>query len=61
MCAELNVPLLGKVPLDPCLAQSCDEGGNFIQEFLESPATKAFIEIVSSKYIEVEDGGTGKG
>ncbi|XP_072155658.1 cytosolic Fe-S cluster assembly factor nubp1 isoform X1 [Bemisia tabaci] len=47
MCAELNVPLLGKVPLDPRLAQSCDEGGNFIQEFSDSPATTAFIEIVS--------------
>lgn len=29
MCQDLKIPLLGKVPLDPRIAKSCDKGQSF--------------------------------
>lgn len=48
MCADLNLPLLGKVPLDPRVAQSCDEGRSFLSEIPDSPAAHVFQRIVES-------------
>ncbi|XP_068618279.1 cytosolic Fe-S cluster assembly factor nubp1 [Battus philenor] len=31
MCAELGVPLLGALPIDPLLARACDAGTSFLQ------------------------------
>lgn len=50
MCSDLNLPLLGKVPLDPRIARSCDEGKSFLQEVPESPAAKVYQNIVQSKF-----------
>lgn len=46
MCSDLNLPLLGKVPLDPRIARSCDEGKSFLGEVPESPAAKVYQKIV---------------
>jgi ATP-binding protein involved in chromosome partitioning len=43
---ELNIPFLGKIPLDPKVCQNCDKGIPFIVGNKNSPATKAFMEIV---------------
>ncbi|XP_053299454.1 cytosolic Fe-S cluster assembly factor nubp1 isoform X2 [Pleuronectes platessa] len=48
MCADLNLPLLGKVPLDPRIARSCDEGKSFLSEVPDSPAAKVLQSIVQS-------------
>ncbi|XP_029946313.1 cytosolic Fe-S cluster assembly factor nubp1 isoform X2 [Salarias fasciatus] len=48
MCADLNLPLLGKVPLDPRIARSCDEGRSFLAEVPDSPAAQAYQRIVQS-------------
>lgn len=48
MCANLNLPLLGKVPLDPRIARSCDEGRSFLNEIPDSPAAEAYQRIVQS-------------
>ncbi|XP_045932189.1 cytosolic Fe-S cluster assembly factor nubp1 isoform X2 [Micropterus dolomieu] len=48
MCADLNLPLLGKVPLDPRIARSCDEGKSFLSEVPDSPAARAYQIIVQS-------------
>lgn len=48
MCADLNLPLLGKVPLDPRIARSCDEGKSFLNEVPDSPAARAYQIIVQS-------------
>lgn len=50
MCSDLNLPLLGKVPLDPRIAQSCDEGRSFLREVPHSPATKVYQNIVQSEF-----------
>ncbi|PWA33287.1 hypothetical protein CCH79_00013626, partial [Gambusia affinis] len=46
MCADLNLPLLGKVPLDPRIGRSCDEGKSFLQEVPDSPAADVYRRIV---------------
>ncbi|MGD8565782.1 MAG: Mrp/NBP35 family ATP-binding protein [Candidatus Bathyarchaeota archaeon] len=44
---ELAVPLLGTIPIDPKVCEDSDEGVPFIIRHKNSPASKAFLEIVS--------------
>ncbi|XP_045076287.1 cytosolic Fe-S cluster assembly factor nubp1-like [Coregonus clupeaformis] len=48
MCEEMNLTLLGRVPLDPRIGKSCDEGKSFLTEFPDSPAAAAYRTIVQS-------------
>ncbi len=43
---ELSIPYLGSIPIDPEICSSSDSGKPFIIEHSDSPATKAFMEIV---------------
>jgi ATP-binding protein involved in chromosome partitioning len=43
---EYSVPFLGKIPLDPRVCEASDLGHPFIMEYPDSPAAKAFMEIV---------------
>ncbi|RJS69107.1 ATP-binding protein [Candidatus Bathyarchaeota archaeon] len=43
---ELNVPFLGSIPIDPEICEDSDKGIPFITGHKDSPATKAFLEIV---------------
>lgn len=43
---DLNVPLLGKIPLDPRVAESGDNGIPFILAHKDSEVSKSFMEIV---------------
>ena len=45
---ELGVPFLGKIPLDPQIVTSGDEGKPFIATQPESEATRAFMNIVEN-------------
>jgi ATP-binding protein involved in chromosome partitioning len=45
---ELGVPFLGKIPLDPQIVNSGDEGKPFIATQPESEASKAFMNIVEN-------------
>ncbi|XP_015427624.1 PREDICTED: cytosolic Fe-S cluster assembly factor NUBP1 isoform X3 [Myotis davidii] len=46
MCQDLKIPLLGKVPLDPHIGKSCDEGRSFLVDTPDSPATVAYRSII---------------
>lgn len=46
MCQDLKVPLLGKVPLDPRIGKSCDNGTSFLSEVPVSPSTTAYRNII---------------
>ncbi|NXD62912.1 NUBP1 factor, partial [Eolophus roseicapillus] len=46
MCQNLNVSLLGKVPLDPQIGKCCDKGQSFLSEAPESPATSSYRNII---------------
>jgi ATP-binding protein involved in chromosome partitioning len=43
---ELSVPYLGKIPIDPAICVDSDSGTPFVAENKDSPAVKAFTEIV---------------
>jgi len=47
MCEEFNVPYLGAIPLDPRIGRCGEQGKNFLVEFPESPASNAFLGVVT--------------
>ncbi|NHV96747.1 MAG: Mrp/NBP35 family ATP-binding protein [Thaumarchaeota archaeon] len=51
---ELDVPFLGGIPIDPEICVDSDDGNPFIVRHPESPASKAFMDIVKKieKYSE---------
>ncbi|VVT56388.1 uncharacterized protein SAPINGB_P005032 [Magnusiomyces paraingens] len=54
LAKELDIPFLGKVPLDPRIGKACDEGVNFLQEYPDSPACTAILDIIDKLRDEVE-------
>ena len=48
LAREMNVPFLGRVPLDPAVVQSGDGGKPFMGQADQSPAAKAFGPIVAA-------------
>ncbi len=42
---ELQVPFLGRIPLEPQIVRNCDQGNPFVAANPDSPAAKAFMEI----------------
>jgi ATP-binding protein involved in chromosome partitioning len=51
---DMSVPFLGSIPIDPQICEDSDNGQPFITEHADSPAAKAFSEIVEKieHYIE---------
>jgi ATP-binding protein involved in chromosome partitioning len=47
MAEENSVPFLGSIPIDPNVSADSDKGAPFVIRHADSPATKAFIEIVN--------------
>lgn len=48
MCDNMSVPLLGKLPLDTNMLQSCDNGLCFIEKYPQSSAVKPFNDFVDN-------------
>jgi ATP-binding protein involved in chromosome partitioning len=51
---ELNVPFLGRIPIDPEMVQTCDRGMPYVTSYLNSEATKALQSIAQQckEYVE---------
>jgi ATP-binding protein involved in chromosome partitioning len=51
---ELNVPFLGRIPIDPEVVQNCDSGMPHVMAYPNSEATKAFQSIAQQckEYVE---------
>lgn len=47
MADEMNVPFLGRIPLDPAMVSAGDEGEPFVEHQSASSTAKAFSDIVS--------------
>ena len=43
---EMNMPFLGRIPIDPQIVRCGDSGKPYAHRFAESPAAKAFVAIV---------------
>jgi MinD-like ATPase involved in chromosome partitioning or flagellar assembly len=48
---ELQVPFLGRIPLDPDIVKACDGGKPFVASEPDSPAAKAF-EAITDRILE---------
>ncbi|KAF9036980.1 P-loop containing nucleoside triphosphate hydrolase protein, partial [Hymenopellis radicata] len=46
LAEETGLELLGSVPLDPRIGMSADYGVSFIDEYPDSPATSAYLDII---------------
>ena len=47
LAEDLDVPFLGQIPIDPEICEEADKGIPFVMGHVDSPAAKAFKEIVS--------------
>lgn len=48
MADEMDVPFLGRIPLDPAMVNAGDEGEPFVEHQADSPTTLAFAKIVAT-------------
>jgi len=55
MAEETGVPFLGSIPIDPKVGADSDRGSPFVVEHPDSPAAKAFTEIVSKVEAYLEE------
>jgi len=46
LAKEMDVELLGSVPLDPRIGKSADYGVSFLEEYPDSPGTTAYLSII---------------
>jgi Mrp family chromosome partitioning ATPase len=46
MAREMNVPFLGRVPIDPQIVEACDSGQPYIQQFSDSATAKCFAQSI---------------
>jgi ATP-binding protein involved in chromosome partitioning len=55
LAAEMNVPMLGQIPLDPQVVAAGDEGTPFIQRCANTPSAKAMDAIVEKLLMDTEN------
>jgi Mrp family chromosome partitioning ATPase len=46
IAAAMDVPLLGSIPLDPQIAEACDDGQAYLQRFAGTPTARAMREAI---------------
>ncbi len=47
MAAEMDVPFLGKIPIDPHVGQACDAGTPFVYHYSKTETAKAFERVIA--------------
>jgi ATP-binding protein involved in chromosome partitioning len=53
MANQMNVPFLGRIPIDPQIVQACDSGRPFVHHYNQSRTAKAF-EKISNPILELD-------
>ena len=48
LARELELPFLGKIPMDPKVVMAGDDGKPYLSSDADSPATKAFSEVITA-------------
>jgi Flp pilus assembly CpaE family ATPase len=51
LAAEMGIEMLGTIPLDPRIGKSADYGVSFLDEYPDSPASKAYLDIIESEFL----------
>jgi len=49
LAEDMGIEMLGAVPLDPRIGKSADYGVSFLDEYPDSPASTAYLDIIDSK------------
>jgi len=57
LAKDTGIPFLGAVPLDPRIGMSCDFGESFFDNFGDSPACEALLDVVKNVQYEIETEG----
>jgi ATP-binding protein involved in chromosome partitioning len=47
MALMMNVPFLGRIPIDPQIVEACDSGKPYVDKYRQSQAAKAFSKAVA--------------
>jgi ATP-binding protein involved in chromosome partitioning len=47
MAGQMHVPFLGRIPIEPQIAQSCDSGRPFVYHYKQTQAAKEFEKILN--------------
>ncbi|KAL1679787.1 P-loop containing nucleoside triphosphate hydrolase protein [Schizophyllum commune] len=50
LAEQEGIELLGSVPLDPRIGKSADSGISFLEEYPDSPATTAYLDIIDREF-----------
>lgn len=50
LCQDEGLTFLGSVPLDPRIGKCADLGESFVDEYPDSPASTAYLEIIDSEW-----------
>ncbi len=56
MAMEMNVPFMGRIPLDPKVAEAADQGEHYVTAFAESETAKAMAAALGPIVEAVESG-----
>ncbi len=54
MAAQMGVPFLGRIPIDPHIVRSCDEGTPYVDRFAGSRTAAAFASVAEAA-LKLED------
>jgi ATP-binding protein involved in chromosome partitioning len=46
MALEMNIPFLGRIPIDPQIVQACDSGEPYIQHYSHCQTAQSFNEVI---------------
>lgn len=46
MALEMNIPFLGRIPIDPQIVHACDSGEPYIQQYSKSQTTQSFNKAI---------------
>ncbi|MBN1126696.1 MAG: P-loop NTPase, partial [Sedimentisphaerales bacterium] len=46
MALEMNIPFLGRIPIDPQIVHACDSGDPYIRQYGQSRAAQSFREAI---------------
>jgi len=60
MAKQMNVPFLGRIPIDPQIVEACDSGKPYVQHYGSSQAARVFKEAMLP-LLELEEEGYLKG
>ncbi len=55
MAAEMDVPFLGRIPLDPAVGRACDDGQPFVYHYIKTETAKAFARL-SEPILKLSEG-----